>query len=113
MITSYHLAHYGPQSKVGFKDIDHLWTAANWDPVKLIDLYKRAGAKYFVALANHHDNLDCFDSTYQPWNSVNIGPKRDIVGEWSKAARAAGLRFRRHRACRADLGLVRRIPRRG
>ena len=89
----FHLAHYGPQSKVGFKDIDHLWTAANWDPVKLIDLYKRAGAKYFVALANHHDNLDCFDSTYQPWNSVNIGPKRDIVGEWSKAARAAGLRF--------------------
>ena len=86
----FHLAHYGPQSKVGFKDIDHLWTAANWDPVKLIELYKRAGAKYFVALANHHDNFDCFDSTYQPWNSVNIGPKRDIVGEWAKAARDAG-----------------------
>jgi alpha-L-fucosidase len=90
---TYHLAHYGPQSKVGFKDIDHLWTAANWDPAKLIDLYKRSGAKYFVALANHHDNFDCFDSRYQPWNSVNIGPKRDIVGEWAKAARDAGLRF--------------------
>ena len=42
-------------------------------------LYKRAGAKYFVALANHHDNFDCYNSKYQPWNSVNIGPKKDIV----------------------------------
>ncbi len=89
----WHQEHYGPQSEFGFKDIDHIWTAAKWDPAKLIDLYKRAGAKYFVALANHHDNFDCFDSKYQPWNSVNIGPKRDIVGDWAKAARAAGLRF--------------------
>ncbi len=89
----YQVAHYGHPSKVGFKDIDHMWHAENWDPDKLIDLYKRAGAKYFVALANHHDNFDCFDSKYQAWNSVNIGPKKDIVGEWAKAARKAGLRF--------------------
>ena len=50
-------------------------------------------AKYFVALANHHDNFDCFNSKFQPWNSVNVGPKRDVVGTWQKAARAAGLRF--------------------
>ena len=58
----YHLAHYGPQSQFGFKDIDNIWHAENWNPTQLIDLYKRAGAKYFVALANHHDNFDCFDS---------------------------------------------------
>jgi alpha-L-fucosidase len=89
----YHVAHYGDPAKVGFKDIDHLWRAEKWDPERLISLYKRAGARYFVALANHHDNFDCYDSRYQPWNSVNIGPKRDIVGDWAKAARAAGLRF--------------------
>jgi len=89
----YHLEHYGHPSKVGFKDICHLWKAENWEPEKLIALYKRAGAKYFVALANHHCNFDCWDSKYQPWNSVNIGPKKDIVGIWAKAARAAGLRF--------------------
>ena len=89
----YHVAHYGPPSKFGFKDIDNLWHAEKWDPEKLIALYKRAGAKYFVALANHHDNFDCYDSKYQPWNSVNLGPKKDIVGGWAKAARAAGLRF--------------------
>jgi alpha-L-fucosidase len=90
---NYQVAHYGHPSKVGFKDIDRLWHAENWEPEKLIDLYKRAGAKYFVALANHHDNFDCYDSKYQPWNSVNMGPKKDIVGGWAKAARAAGLRF--------------------
>ncbi len=90
---NYQVAHYGHPSKVGFKDIDHLWKAENWDPEHLMGLYKAAGAKYFVALAQHHDNFDCFDSKYQPWNSVAIGPKKDIVGTWAKAARAAGLHF--------------------
>ncbi|MGD0388337.1 MAG: alpha-L-fucosidase [Tepidisphaeraceae bacterium] len=89
----YQVAHYGHPSVFGFKDIDNLWHAENWDPEKLIRLYKRAGAKYFVALANHHDNFDTFDSAYQPWNSVNIGPHKDIVGTWAKAARENGLRF--------------------
>jgi alpha-L-fucosidase len=56
-------------------------------------LYQRAGAKYFVALANHHDNFDNYDSKYHAWNSVNVGPHRDIVGTWAKIARAHGLRF--------------------
>jgi alpha-L-fucosidase len=89
----YQCEHYGHPSKVGFKDIDHLWKAEHWDPERLIGLYKAAGAKYFVALAQHHDNFDCFDSQYQPWNSVAIGPKKDIVGTWAAAARKAGLRF--------------------
>ena len=89
----YQVAHYGHPSKVGFKDIDHRWKAENWDPEHLMGLYKAAGAKYFVALAQHHDNFDCFDSKHQPWNSVAIGPKKDIVGTWAKAARKAGLRF--------------------
>jgi alpha-L-fucosidase len=88
-----HLAAYGHPSQFGFKDICRIWTAENWDPEKLIRLYKRAGAKYFVALANHHCNFDCWDSEYQPWNSVNLGPKKDIVGIWAEAARRNGLRF--------------------
>ena len=89
----YHLAHYGHPSQAGFKEIDRLWHAENWQPEELIDLYRRAGARYFVALANHHDNFDCFDSKHQPWNSVNLGPRKDIVGTWSRAARRAGLRL--------------------
>ena len=89
----YQCEHYGHPSKMGFKDVIHTWKAEAWDPEHLISLYKRAGAKYFAALAHHHDNFDNFNSTYQPWNSVAIGPKRDMVGGWAKAVRNAGLRF--------------------
>jgi alpha-L-fucosidase len=58
-----------------------------------MDLYARAGAKYFVSLANHHDNFDAYDSKYHAWNSVRVGPKKDIVGTWARVARAKGLRF--------------------
>lgn len=61
----YHVSHYGHASQFGYKDICHLWKAERWDPDALISLYKRAGADYFVALATHHDNYDCWDSRYQ------------------------------------------------
>jgi alpha-L-fucosidase len=89
----YHLKTYGHPSKFGFMEIDNLWKAERWEPEKLMALYKRAGAKYFFALANHHDNFDTYDSKYHAWNSVNIGPKKDIIGTWAKVARAEGLRF--------------------
>ncbi|HWX41130.1 MAG TPA: alpha-L-fucosidase [Blastocatellia bacterium] len=89
----YHLKTYGHPSKFGFMEIDNLWKAEHWEPEKLMALYKRAGAKYFFALANHHDNFDTYDSKYHAWNSVNIGPKKDIIGTWAKVARAEGLRF--------------------
>jgi alpha-L-fucosidase len=89
----YHVQHFGHPSKLGFKDVDHAWRAERWQPEKLMSLYRRAGAHYFVALANDYDNFDCFDSKYQPWNSVRIGPKQDIVAIWAREARRAGLRF--------------------
>ncbi len=89
----HHLATYGHPTKLGFMEIDNLWKAEEWEPEKLMALYKRAGAKYFFALANHHDNFDAYDSTHHAWNSVNVGPKRDIVGTWARVARENGLRF--------------------
>jgi len=91
---TYHLKKYGHPSEVGFKDVIHQWKAERWDPDSLVALYKKAGAKYFVALANHHDNLDLYASKYQPqWNSTKVGPKKDLIGGWAKAARKQGLRF--------------------
>ena len=89
----HHLKTYGHPSKSGFMEIDNLWKADQWNPEELMGLYKNAGAKYFVSLANHHDNFDNFASTHHAWNSTRVGPKRDIVGTWAKIARAHGLRF--------------------
>ena len=89
----YHVKTYGHPSQFGYKDICQIWRAENWDPEELIRLYAKTGAKYFVALANHHGNFDCWNSKYHPWNSVNVGPKRDIVGTWGTIARAHGLKF--------------------
>ena len=88
-----HLVEYGHPSTNGFKDVIHEWKAANFNPGKLLAFYKANGAKYFMALANHHDNFDNFNSKYQPWNSVALGPQKDLIGGWAKAARKNGLRF--------------------
>ncbi len=87
----HHLEHYGHPSEVGYKDILPLFRAENWDPKRLVNFYKELGAQYFFVLGNHHDNYDLWDSQYQPWNSMNIGPKRDILAEWAEAAREADL----------------------
>jgi alpha-L-fucosidase len=90
---NYNLNHFGHPSEYGYKDITHNWVIDRWNPNELMDLYVEMGARYFMAMGVHHDNFDCWDSAYQPWNSVNVGPKVDIVGTWEKIAREHGLRF--------------------
>lgn len=90
---NHHTKHYGHPSEIGFKDIIPLFKAEKWDPDKLVAFYKKIGAQYFVALGNHHDNMDLWDSKYQEWNSVNMGPKQDILAKWEKAARKYKLPF--------------------
>jgi alpha-L-fucosidase len=85
--------HYGHPSKAGFKEVINSWKAEKWDPEKLVALYKRAGAQYFFALANDHDNLDLWDSKYQEWNTVRVGPHKDILAGWAEAARKNHLPF--------------------
>jgi alpha-L-fucosidase len=89
----YHLQKYGHPSKFGFKDIIPTWKAEKFDPDYLMSLYKKAGAKYFVSMGVHHDNFDLWNSRLNKWNAVNMGPKKDIVGLFRKAALKQGLRF--------------------
>lgn len=89
----HHLKTYGHPADTGMMEIQNRWKAERWDPEALMQRYVKAGAKYFVSLACHHDNLDCFDSSHHAWNAMRVGPGRDVVGTWEKAARAAGLKF--------------------
>jgi alpha-L-fucosidase len=89
----FHMKKYGHPSKFGFKDVIHTWKAEKWDPAALLKRFQGAGAKFLVSMANHHDNFDNFNSRHQPWNSVKVGPKKDIVGTWQKLASKAGMKF--------------------
>jgi alpha-L-fucosidase len=89
----YHLEKYGHPSKFGFKDIIPAWKAERFDPEALMERYKNAGARYFVSMGVHHDNFDLWNSKHNPWNAVKMGPRRDIVGEFRKAALKRGMKF--------------------
>jgi alpha-L-fucosidase len=91
--NKYHVEHYGHPSKFGHKDLIPTWKGDKFDPDLLMSLYKKAGAKYFMSMGVHHDNFDLWNSKHTRWNSVNMGPKKDIVGLWREAARKQGLPF--------------------
>ncbi len=88
-----HLKRFGHPSEVGYKDVLKTWNPSKLDPAAFAKLYEESGARFLMIQGVHHDNYDMWDSRYQPWNSVNIGPKRDFIGEWAKACRANGMRF--------------------
>ena len=88
-----HINKYGHPSEVGYKEILRDWSPSKFDPVALTKIYQDAGARFLIIQGVHHDNYDLWNSRYQPWNSVNIGPKRDLLSEWSKACKAEGMRF--------------------
>ena len=88
-----HLKQYGHPSSSGYMDVLRDWNPSKLDPAQLTEIYRDAGAKFLMIQGVHHDNFDLWDSKYQPWNSVNIGPKRDLIGEWAKACRTNDLRY--------------------
>jgi alpha-L-fucosidase len=89
----HHRETWGHPSRHGYKDIVPLWKGENWEPERLMRLYQQAGGRYFCAIAQHHDNIDCWNSRFHRWNSVNMGPRKDVVGLWRDAAIKRGLRF--------------------
>lgn len=93
MANAYHLQTYGHPSEFGFKDVINSWKAEKFDAEELIKFSKKNGAKYIVALANHHDHFDLFNSSHHDWNSVNMGPKKDIINEFAMATRAENMKF--------------------
>jgi alpha-L-fucosidase len=89
----YHQKKYGDQHTVGYKDMVPKFTADKFNAEDWADLFAKAGAKFAGPVAVHHDNFTMWDSQLTRWNSVGMGPHRDITGELEKAIRAHGLKF--------------------
>jgi len=90
---THHIATYGTQDKFGYKDFIPMFKAEHFDPAAWAELFKKAGAKYVVPVAEHHDGFAMYDSSVSDWTAAKMGPHRDTTGELAKAVRAAGLHF--------------------
>ncbi|MFN7994587.1 MAG: alpha-L-fucosidase [Bryobacteraceae bacterium] len=87
----HHVATFGPQMKFGYKDFIPMFKAEKFDPKAWADLFRNAGAKYVVPVAEHHDGFPMYDCSFTDWSAAKMGPKRDIVGQLAAAVRADGM----------------------
>ncbi|XP_004923234.1 putative alpha-L-fucosidase [Bombyx mori] len=77
-----------------YQEFAPAFKAEFFDPDKWADLFVKAGAKYVVLTSKHHEGFTLFPSKRSfSWNSVEVGPKRDIVGDLAKAVRNTSLKF--------------------
>jgi alpha-L-fucosidase len=92
-VFKHHVETYGPQSKFGYKDFIPMFRAEKFDPEAWAELFRKAGAKYVVPVAEHHDGFPMYDCGVTEWSAAKMGPKRDVVGELAAAVRRRGLHF--------------------
>jgi alpha-L-fucosidase len=92
-VFKHHVETYGPQSEFGYKDFIPMFRAEKFNADQWAELFKKAGAKYVVPVAEHHDGFPMYDCSFTEWNAVKMGPKRDIVGELAAAIRRQGMHF--------------------
>ncbi len=92
-VYKHHVETYGHPTKFGYKDFLPLWKADKFDALAMARFFKSCGARYVVPVAVHCDNFDNWNSKHHRWNSANMGPRIDFVGEWKKACRQEGLYF--------------------
>ncbi|QDU39503.1 Alpha-L-fucosidase [Maioricimonas rarisocia] len=89
----HHRETYGPQSEFGYKDFIPKFRAEKFDPEAWADLFVKAGAKYVVPVAEHHDGFPMYACSFTEWDASEMGPRRDVIDELQKAVRARGLKF--------------------
>jgi alpha-L-fucosidase len=90
---AHHIGKYGTLDKFGYKDFIPMFKAEKFNAAEWIDLFKKSGAKYIVPVAEHHDGFAMYNTSLSKWNSVEMGPKRDIIGELAEESKKQGLIF--------------------
>jgi len=89
----HHIKTYGPHKDFGYKDFIPMFTADHFNPDQWAALFKEAGAKYVVPVAEHHDGFQMYNSELSQWTAVNMGPKRDVIGELKEALEKQDIAF--------------------
>ena len=89
----HHIRTWGPHNKFGYKDFIPMFKGEKFDPAYWAKLFKKAGAKFVMPVAEHHDGFAMYDCSFSQWTAVKMGPKRDVIGELSEAVRKEGMIF--------------------
>ena len=87
----HHVKTWGPQKEFGYKDFIPLFKAEKFDPAEWAELFRAAGARYVVPVAEHHDGFQMYKSEISHWNAYEMGPKRDVLGELKAACEEKGM----------------------
>jgi alpha-L-fucosidase len=92
-IHDHHVATYGTPDKFGYKDFIPMFKAEKFNAGEWVDLFSKSGARYVVPVAEHHDGFAMYGTAISRWNAVEMGPRKDIIGELSEACRSKNLIF--------------------
>lgn len=87
----HHRKTYGDQKDFGYKEFIPLFKAERFEPKEWAELFKKAGARYVVPVAEHHDGFQMYDSEISRWNAAGMGPKRNVLGELSEEFNRRGM----------------------
>ena len=90
---AWHTANFGPPERFGYKDFIPKFKQEKFDAAQWAALFRRAGARFVMPSAQHHDNFALWDSRVTPFNAKRMGPKRDLIGELATAVRKEGMKF--------------------
>ncbi|WP_281614823.1 alpha-L-fucosidase [Flammeovirga sp. SubArs3] len=92
-MNQYHVEHFGSLDKFGYKDFIPMFKGENFNASEWVDIFEKSGAKYIVPVAEHHDGFAMYKSNHTRWNAVDMGPKKDILGELTKEARRRDIKI--------------------
>lgn len=89
----HHIKTYGRHSEFGYKDFIPLFKAEMFSADEWADLFRRAGARYVVPVAEHHDGFQMYRSEVSHWNAWEMGPGRDVLGELKRSCENRGMQI--------------------
>ena len=88
----YHISTYGNHAEFGYKDFIPMFRAEKFSADDWAELFSKAGARYVLPVAEHHDGFQMYRSEISCWNSYEMGPHRDVLGELKKCCEARGMK---------------------
>ncbi len=91
-VYEHQIETYGPLDAFNYHDFIPMFKAENFDAAEWVGLFEKSGARFAGLVAQHHDGFAMWDSSLNPWNSRDMGPRKDILGELFEEIKSRDMR---------------------